>query len=99
MRCPKCDKDGLKASDTRVLEGSMWIVRRRRFCESCDKDFTTYEVLSEDYDFMKRQAAILSGLGELIEASRPANAQDRKTQGELVRSLDNSPQPKGKHRG
>ena len=44
MRCPFCNNIDTKVVDTRPLEGSLTI-RRRRKCEKCSKRFTTYEKL------------------------------------------------------
>lgn len=44
MKCPFCNNTDTKVVDTRPLEGSLTIRRRRR-CEKCGKRFTTYEKL------------------------------------------------------
>ncbi len=46
MRCPFCSVENTKVIDSRLSpEGNK--VRRRRECESCEKRFTTYEVIED----------------------------------------------------
>lgn len=47
MICPYCKVDDDKVVDTRVTDFGRTI-RRRRFCNSCGRRFTTYEKISED---------------------------------------------------
>lgn len=42
MKCPFCGNYDTKVIDTRNMEEST-AVRRRRMCENCEKRFTTYE--------------------------------------------------------
>ena len=42
VRCPFCNQDNSKVVDSRPVEDTNSI-RRRRMCESCGKRFTTYE--------------------------------------------------------
>ena len=42
MRCPFCGEDNTRVVDSRPVEDTNSI-RRRRMCESCGKRFTTYE--------------------------------------------------------
>lgn len=42
MRCPYCNKDNTRVVDSRPVEDTNSI-RRRRMCDSCGKRFTTYE--------------------------------------------------------
>ena len=71
MRCPFCNKDNTKVIDSRPVEDTNSI-RRRRMCESCGKRFTTYEKVEtiplsvikkdqtrEQYDRAKIQDGIL----------------------------------------
>lgn len=71
MRCPFCNQDNTKVVDSRPVEDTNSI-RRRRMCEVCGKRFTTYEkvetiplsVIKKDqnrelYDRAKLQAGIL----------------------------------------
>ena len=44
MKCPYCGFTESKVIDSRPTEGGDRI-RRRRQCESCDKRFTTYEIV------------------------------------------------------
>ena len=71
MRCPFCNRDNSKVVDSRPVEDTNSI-RRRRMCESCGKRFTTYEKVEtiplsvikkdqtrEPYDRAKIQGGIL----------------------------------------
>lgn len=71
MRCPFCNQDNTKVVDSRPVEDTNSI-RRRRMCEVCGKRFTTYEKVEtiplsvikkdqnrEQYDRSKMQAGIL----------------------------------------
>ena len=71
MRCPFCNQDNSKVVDSRPVEYTNSI-RRRRMCESCGKRFTTYEKVEtiplsvikkdqtrEQYDRAKIQDGIL----------------------------------------
>ncbi len=71
MRCPFCNQDNSKVVDSRSVEDTNSI-RRRRMCESCGKRFTTYEKVEtiplsvikkdqtrEQYDRAKIQDGIL----------------------------------------
>ena len=71
MRCPFCNQDNSKVVDSRPVEDTNSI-RRRRMCESCGKRFTTYEEVEtiplsvikkdqtrEQYDRAKIQDGIL----------------------------------------
>lgn len=42
VRCPFCNQDNTKVVDSRPVEDTNSI-RRRRMCDSCGKRFTTYE--------------------------------------------------------
>lgn len=71
MRCPYCNQDNTKVVDSRPVEDTNSI-RRRRMCDACGKRFTTYEKVEtiplsvikkdqnrEQYDRSKIQAGIL----------------------------------------
>lgn len=71
MRCPFCNSDNTSVVDSRPVEDSN-AIRRRRKCESCSKRFTTYEKIEtipviiikkdqnrEQYDRTKIEAGIL----------------------------------------
>ena len=71
MRCPFCNQDNSKVVDSRPVEDTNYI-QRRRMCESCGKRFTTYEKVEtiplsvikkdqtrEQYDRAKIQDGIL----------------------------------------
>lgn len=44
MRCPFCNHDNTRVVDSRPVEDSS-AIRRRRMCDECEKRFTTYEKL------------------------------------------------------
>ena len=71
MKCPFCNQDNTKVVDSRPVEDTN-AIRRRRMCESCGKRFTTYEKVEtiplsvikkdqtrEQYDRAKIQDGIL----------------------------------------
>lgn len=71
MKCPFCNQDNTKVVDSRPVEDTNSI-RRRRMCDACGKRFTTYEKVEtiplsvikkdqnrEQYDRTKLQAGIL----------------------------------------
>ena len=71
MRCPFCNQDNTRVVDSRPVEGSS-AIRRRRMCDECKKRFTTYEKLEtiplivikkdqnrEQYDRAKIEAGVL----------------------------------------
>lgn len=46
MKCPYCDYSGTKVLDSRPANENKSI-RRRRECESCNRRFTTFEMIEE----------------------------------------------------
>ena len=71
VRCPFCNQDNTRVVDSRPVEDTN-AIRRRRMCESCGKRFTTYEKVEniplsvikkdqtrEQYDRSKIQGGIL----------------------------------------
>ena len=71
MKCPFCNQDNTRVVDSRPVEDTNSI-RRRRMCESCGKRFTTYEKVEtipliiikkdnnrEQYDRTKIEAGVL----------------------------------------
>lgn len=71
VKCPFCNQDNTKVVDSRPVEDTNSI-RRRRMCDACGKRFTTYEKVEtiplsvikkdqtrEQYDREKLQAGIL----------------------------------------
>ncbi len=71
MRCPFCNQDNTRVVDSRPVEDSNSI-RRRRMCDACEKRFTTYEKIEtiplivikkdqnrEQYDRSKIEAGVL----------------------------------------
>ena len=71
MKCPFCNQDNTRVVDSRPVEDTNSI-RRRRLCDACGRRFTTYEKVEsipltvikkdqnrEQYDRSKIQAGIL----------------------------------------
>ena len=71
MKCPFCSKDNTRVVDSRPVEDSN-AIRRRRMCDSCGRRFTTYEKVEtipviiikkdlnrEQYDRAKIEAGVL----------------------------------------
>lgn len=71
MKCPFCNKDNTRVVDSRPVEDSN-AIRRRRMCDSCGRRFTTYEKVEtipviiikkdlnrEQYDRAKIEAGVL----------------------------------------
>ncbi|MGI6007661.1 MAG: transcriptional regulator NrdR [Ruminococcus sp.] len=71
MRCPFCNQDNTRVVDSRPVEDSN-AIRRRRMCDACGKRFTTYEKIEtiplivikkdqnrEQYDRSKIEAGVL----------------------------------------
>lgn len=71
MRCPFCNQDNTRVVDSRPVEESN-AIRRRRMCDACGKRFTTYEKVEtipltvmkkdqsrEHYDRSKIEAGII----------------------------------------
>ncbi len=82
MRCPYCSSENTRVIDSRPVEESNSI-RRRRVCDDCSKRFTTYEKIEsiplivikkddnrEAYDRSKIEAGILRACHK-----RPVSAQ------------------------
>ena len=46
MKCPFCQADQDKVTDSRTSDDGL-AIRRRRQCSSCERRFTTYERLEE----------------------------------------------------
>lgn len=42
MKCPYCSRDNTRVLDSRPVDENT-AIRRRRYCDSCGKRFTTYE--------------------------------------------------------
>ena len=72
MRCPYCNEENTRVIDSRPLEESNTIKRRRQ-CDKCEKRFTTFEKVEmiplmvikkdnnrEPYDRQKIEAGIIS---------------------------------------
>lgn len=53
MRCPYCHHDNDSVRDSRVVEDGK-AIRRRRFCNSCRRRFTTYERVAGTLQVIKK---------------------------------------------
>lgn len=54
MKCPFCHVPDTKVSDSRLTKDGFGI-RRRRFCSSCRRRFTTYEWVQETLPVVKKK--------------------------------------------
>ncbi|MGY0399118.1 MAG: transcriptional regulator NrdR [Ostreibacterium sp.] len=81
MNCPFCNIENTRVVDSRIVpEGNK--VRRRRFCESCEQRFTTYEIVEDSLPMLikgdgRREVfnptKVRSGINHAIE-KRPVTA-------------------------
>lgn len=53
MNCPGCNASQVKVVDSRPMDSGA-VVRRRRGCMECGHKWTTYEVDSDQLQFLKR---------------------------------------------
>jgi len=53
MRCPYCHHDNDSVRDSRVVDDGK-AIRRRRFCNSCRRRFTTYERIAGTLHVIKK---------------------------------------------
>ena len=67
MRCPECFEIGKsKVIDSRnSIPNEIMMKRRRRECLNCGHRFTTYEILSENIEFIR---AVARRSGEIYKA-------------------------------
>ena len=101
MRCPFCNKDNTKVIDSRPVEDTNSI-RRRRMCESCGKRFTTYEKVEtiplsvikkdqtrEQYDRAKIQDGILRACYKRPIPVEKIEAMMDSIEGQIMENLKN----------
>ena len=82
MRCPFCNQDNTRVVDSRPIEDSN-AIRRRRMCDVCGRRFTTYEKVEtiplivikkdmnrEQYDRSKIETGILARLPQTAGVRR-----------------------------
>ena len=83
MRCPSCGFKESKVVDSRAAQEGATI-RRRRECESCQKRFTTFEMIESVPVFVVKKdgsrelfdrAKVLAGIMKATE-KRPVNAEE-----------------------
>lgn len=65
MRCPKCSREGIKTLNS-VARPERWLVRRRRYCGHCKKEFVTFEILEAEFQKLEKKQSVLQGLGEFL---------------------------------
>ncbi|MCL4158880.1 UNVERIFIED_CONTAM: hypothetical protein GTU68_020473 [Idotea baltica] len=66
MRCPYCQDDNDKVTDSRAGEDG-FVIRRRRMCLTCSKRFTTFERVAElDLRVVKKDGSRETFLPEKI---------------------------------
>lgn len=71
MRCPHCEADSVRTIDTRPLADSThWIVKRKRHCDHCRRDFDTLEILAPHMARLEKHRLVLEGLKELLEGMK-----------------------------
>ena len=84
MKCPFCNSEELKVTDSRnVFESNA--IRRRRECQSCVKRFTTFETIELNIQVQKRngtfedfqQKKLISGLESACRHTRISKEQVR----------------------
>ena len=81
MRCPFCNQDNTRVVDSRPIEDSN-AIRRRRMCDVCGRRFTTYEKVEtiplivikkdmnrEQYDRSKVETELFNGEEREIPSS------------------------------
>jgi transcriptional repressor NrdR len=56
MKCPECQVDHDRVTDTRAVEGGV-AIRRRRLCLNCNARFTTYERLEAPMKVVKKDGS------------------------------------------
>ena len=83
MKCPFCNQDNTRVVDSRPVEETNSI-RRRRLCDSCGKRFTTYEVVEMPLIMVEKRDGtyeqfnrnkLISGIFTAIK-KRPISAQE-----------------------
>ena len=95
MRCPFCNQDNTRVVDSRPIEDSN-AIRRRRMCDVCGRRFTTYEKVEtiplivikkdmnrEQYDRSKIETGILRACHKRPVAAEKINEMVNKVETEL----------------
>ena len=95
VRCPFCNQDNTRVVDSRPVEDTNSI-RRRRLCDACGKRFTTYEKVEtipltvikkdqnrESYKRSKIQDGVLRLIGYQISINLHQKKKKRKKKGLL----------------
>ena len=95
MRCPFCNQDNTRVVDSRPIEDSN-AIRRRRMCDVCGRRFTTYEKVEtiplivikkdmnrEQYDRSKIETGILRACHKRPVSAEKINEMVNKVETEL----------------
>ena len=97
MKCPFCGRDNTRVVDSRPVEDTNSI-RRRRMCESCGKRFTTYEKVEESIIMIikkdgRREAfdrnKVMNGIIKACEKRPVPMAEIERVAAEIERGLNN----------
>ena len=100
MRCPFCNQDNTRVVDSRPIEDSN-AIRRRRMCDVCGRRFTTYEKVEtiplivikkdmnrEQYDRSKIETGILRACHKRPVSAEKINEMVNKVETELFNGRD-----------
>ena len=100
MKCPYCSADNTRVLDSRPVDENA-AIRRRRYCDSCGKRFTTYEkvetmpliVIKKDqtrqqYDRSKLEAGLMRACYKRAIPVEKLNQLLDSVEGELYRMSD-----------
>lgn len=92
MKCPYCNKEGVRVLESRDINDGK-TVRRRRVCDFCGKRFTTYEKFSENVLVKKKDKTLELYDSEKvkrgIDASTKKLSIDRDKIEEAINRVDN----------
>lgn len=75
--CPSCG-DGGTVLESRGIESSIGVIRRRRKCQSCEQRFTTLEVREDDILELTRKTDLLAEILDQTNVSIDALASLKK---------------------
>lgn len=89
MRCPFCHHDNDSVRDSRVVEDGK-AIRRRRYCNSCRRRFTTYERVAGMLQVIKKSGEREPFSREKVERGLELACWKRKVTGEQRRQIAES---------
>ena len=77
ISCPSCKSSNSHVIDVREISsvknktnyigGTFGARRRRRTCDDCESRYTTYEIDSDEYEFLMELASQMRGVFDFIE--------------------------------